>query len=276
MYSNTYDPTTGCCPTACPAKTGLDVQIDPPSCVYCDINAGLVYNPNNGTCSCSPGNYLDASKTFQCFPCSALYCDICNPNDPSKCWTCATGGVLDNVTYTCTCGAGYFVNSTKCQQCPYQCQTCSSPDGACTSCVDPTHRDISQECKCITGFFDDGTANCSDCSPTCLTCNDSTTCETCDPAKFRNKSGNVCPCMAGYYEFYHTNLTRTCEKCNPECLTCETSPALCTSCDPNKNRIPGVDISGRQTCNCNPGYYSSFDGSCVQSNCNADPFCAEC
>ena len=49
MYSNTYDPTTGCCPTACPAKTGLDVQIDPPSCVYCDINAGLVYNPNNGS-----------------------------------------------------------------------------------------------------------------------------------------------------------------------------------------------------------------------------------
>ena len=276
QYSNAYDPTTGCCPTSCPQQTGLDVQIDPPVCVYCNTNAGLIYNPDNGTCTCQPGFYLDASKTFQCFPCSALYCDICNPADPAKCFTCMTGGVLDNITQQCTCGTGYFVNGTSCQQCPYKCQSCSSPNGACTSCVDPLRRDINQDCACITGFFDDGSANCTTCSSTCLTCNSSTTCSTCDPALLRNLTGTICTCMTGYYEFYHTNLTRTCEKCNPECLTCSTSPAICMSCDPNKNRVSGVDSSGRQTCLCNPGFYSTFDGSCVQSNCNADPFCSEC
>lgn len=69
QYSNAYDPTTGCCPTNCPQQTGLDVQIDPPVCVYCNTNAGLIYSPDNGTCTCKPGFYLDASKTFQCFPC---------------------------------------------------------------------------------------------------------------------------------------------------------------------------------------------------------------
>ena len=98
QYSNAYDPTTGCCPTSCPAQTGLDVQIDPPVCVYCNTLAGLVYSPSNGTCACKPGFYLDSSKTFQCFPCEALFCDICRPGDPKKCITCATGGILDTVS----------------------------------------------------------------------------------------------------------------------------------------------------------------------------------
>ena len=69
QYSNAYDPTTGCCPTQCPPQTGLDVQIDPPVCVYCNTAADLVYNANSGTCSCKPGFYLDSTKTFVCFPC---------------------------------------------------------------------------------------------------------------------------------------------------------------------------------------------------------------
>ncbi len=276
QYSNAYDPTTGCCPTTCPTLTGLDVQANPPVCIYCNTQAGLVYSPNNGTCTCMSGFYLDTTKTFQCYICSALYCSICIPTNPAKCTTCVVGAVLDNVTLTCTCGSGFFVNGTKCQACPYQCQNCSSPNGGCTACVDSTHRDITQNCKCITGLFDIGSVNCSLCSQTCLTCTNSSACTSCDSTKFRNLTGAICSCMNGYYELYNTNLTRSCVKCNPECLTCTTSPALCTSCDSNKNRVTGVDASGRQTCTCPPGYYSTPDGSCVQSNCNADPFCSKC
>ena len=277
QYSHAYDPTTGCCRTACPSLTGVDVQINPPVCVYCNIQAGLIFNPNNATCTCRSGFYLDSTKTFQCFPCEALYCDTCEPTDPSKCTTCVTGANLNNVTLTCTCGNGYFINGTTCQQCPYSCQNCSSPSGTCTACVDPTHRDISQNCKCITGFYDIvGQVNCSSCSPTCLTCNESSSCLTCDSSAHRNLTGSVCACADGYYEFYHNDLKRTCEKCNPECKTCTTSPTLCTSCDASRNRISGMDSNGRMTCICQPGYYSTADGSCVQSDCNADPFCAEC
>lgn len=276
QYVAAYDPTTGCCPSQCPALTGLDVSNDPPVCIYCNANAGLVYNPNNGTCTCQSGFYLDSSRTFQCFACSALYCATCNPSSPAQCYTCVTGATLDNVSLTCTCGSGYFVNGTSCQQCPTQCQNCSSPTGACTSCVDPLRRDINNNCSCVTGYFDNGAVNCTACSSTCLTCTNGSACTSCSAALHRMLTGGVCSCAAGYYDFYHTNMTRTCELCNPECLTCTTSPALCTSCDPRKNRVQGTDSQGRQSCLCPSGFYSTPDGSCIQSNCNADPFCSEC
>jgi hypothetical protein len=114
QYLQAYDPNTGCCVSSCPANTGLDTTISPPTCVYCDSRAGLWYNPNNGTCTCLPGFYLDSTKTFQCYACSALYCSVCNPSNPAQCTTCATGALLSN-TFNCTCSSGYFVNGTTCQ-----------------------------------------------------------------------------------------------------------------------------------------------------------------
>jgi hypothetical protein len=276
QYAQAYDPSTGCCVSSCPANTGLDTTITPPTCVACNTQAGLWYNPNNGTCTCLPGYYLDATKTFQCYACSALYCSTCNPLNPAQCTTCATGAILNTVTSTCTCSNGYFVNGTTCQQCPYSCQTCNSPTGACSSCVDATHRDITQNCKCITGLYDSGSVNCTACSATCLTCTNGSACTSCNASLFRNLTGGICACRNGYYELYNADQSRTCKPCSPECLTCSIAPTSCTSCDPSKNRAAGVDASGHQTCICQPGYYSTSDGSCVQSNCNADPFCSQC
>lgn len=276
QYLQAYDPSTGCCVSSCPPSTGLDTTINPPTCVYCDSKAGLWYNPNNGTCTCVPGFYLDSTKTFQCYACSALYCSICNPANPAQCYTCATGAILNNATLTCTCSTGYFVNGTTCQQCPYSCQACNTPTGLCSSCVDALRRDITQNCRCITGFFDSGAVNCTACSATCLTCTNASACTSCNASLFRVLNGGICACRAGYYELYNADQSRTCRICSPECLTCSVAPTSCTSCDPAKNRVAGVDPAGRQTCLCQPGYYSTPDGSCVQSNCNADPFCAQC
>lgn len=91
QYEQAYDPSTGCCTTRCPPETGLDVSLVVPVCVSCDTQMGLWYNPNNGTCTCLPGYYLDPSKTFQCYPCESSYCDMCDPQDPAKCYRCATG-----------------------------------------------------------------------------------------------------------------------------------------------------------------------------------------
>ena len=277
QYNKAYDPTTGCCVSGCPSLTGVDVQNDPPVCIYCNTNAGLIYNPNNGTCTCNSGFYLDSTKTYQCYACTALYCSICNPANPAQCTTCVVGANINNVSQTCTCGNGYYVQGTQCVKCPYQCQNCTSPNGACIACVDSIRRDRTQNCKCITGFFDSGALNCTACSPTCLTCTNSSACTSCDATKFRNlTSGTLCTCIDGYYELYGADQSRVCTKCNPECLTCTSSPANCLKCDPKKNRVPGVGPNGVSTCLCQPGYYSTPDGSCIQSNCNADPFCATC
>ncbi len=214
QYLKAYDPSTGCCVTSCPTNTGLDTTIRPPTCVACNTQAGLFFNPNEGGCTCLPGFYLDSTKTFQCYKCSALYCSVCNATRPEQCITCVTGAVL-GVGNTCTCGAGYFVNGTTCQQCPYQCQTCSSPNGACTSCVNAIRRDITQNCKCVAGFFDSGAINCTACHPTCHTCTNGSSCTSCSAAAFRNlTTAGMCACMNGYYELYLENQTRVCRACS--------------------------------------------------------------
>ena len=207
------------------------MQNNPPVCIYCNTQAGLIYNSNNGTCTCKKGYYLDESKTFQCYQCEVLYCDSCKPSDPSKCISCATGASLNKPKETCTCLNGFFVKGKNCDQCPYFCKNCSSPTAICISCVDSMHRDIKQNCKCINGYYDSGFAKCLKCSTTCLTCKDSTSCTSCNPTLHRFLQGEVCLCKDSYYEFYHSDMKRTCQKCSVECKTCITSPTLCTSCD---------------------------------------------
>lgn len=103
------------------------------------------------------------------------------------------------MTHKCTCSNGYFINGTKCQQCPYQCHNCTAPNGDCETCVDPQHRDITQECKCITGYFDSGSVNCTKCMSSCLTCTNATSCDSCNTTEHRYPKGGICLCMDGYY-----------------------------------------------------------------------------
>jgi len=134
------------------------------------------------------------------------------------------------------------VNGTSCVKCPYQCQTCTSPNGACITCVDTIRRDRTQNCRCLTGFFDSGALNCSACSPTCLTCTNASACTSCDATRFRNlTSGTLCSCIDGYYELFGADQSRTCVKCNPECLTCTSSPANCVRCDPREIEFQELD-----------------------------------
>jgi proprotein convertase subtilisin/kexin type 5 len=59
-------------------------------------------------------------------------------------------------------------------------------------------------------------------------------------------------------------------------LTCSQSAVQCVTCDSTINRVQGYDNLGHQTCVCQTGYYALPDASCVQSNCNADPYCSQC
>ena len=235
-----------------------------------------MFNPSNGTCTCLRGFYLDSTKTFQCYPCTALYCDICDTANPASCTTCAAGASRNALTNTCACSVGYYPTGTTCTVCPIACQTCSAPTGTCLTCVNADLRDINRNCICIDGYFDNKEVNCVKCSSTCATCSSAAACTTCLATNFRVLQGNVCLCIPGYYELYNADNSRTCQKCNPECLTCNISPANCLTCDATRNRFLKLDDNGNPSCFCNPGFYSTDDGSCIQSNCNADPFCSQC
>jgi hypothetical protein len=209
---------------------------------------------------------LEATTTFQCYICAASFCSECDPLNSLTCTKCATGALFDNLTNTCKCTDGYYQNGTTCVKCPVQCQTCSNL-GICIKCADPTHRDISNKCSCIAGFFDSNQTSCDTCSQVCKTCTNKTSCLTCDSAANRNLTGNICVCNNGYYELYYPNLTRVCLKCSVECKTCSVSPTTCLSCDESKNRIRGYDSNNHETCICKAGFYTISDGTCVQSDC---------
>lgn len=199
QYFRAYNPQTGCCVSSCPANTGLSVVIDPPTCVACDTQSGLFFNPSVGTCTCLKGYYLDAIKTFQCYPCTALYCDVCSATTPAICTTCTTGAVLNTISSTCSCTTGYYATGTTCTVCPIACQTCSAPTGTCLSCVNADLRDLSKNCQCIDGYFHNNEVNCVKCSSTCATCQSASACLTCPINSNRVLQGNVCSCIPGYY-----------------------------------------------------------------------------
>lgn len=281
QYSNAYDPIADCCVQFCPANSGVNVLTTPPTCVTC--NLGLVYNSITGSCQCQTGYYSVVQTTAtnvslgttQCYPCFAPLCQSCNQTTPTVCNSCVAGAAVNNAS-VCACLSGYFQNAALCTACPYQCATCNVGT-VCATCADNTTRDTtSPTCGCLTGFYDSGSAICSACSALCLTCNSSSTCTSCVTANNRTLINGQCVCSVGFYQIVNTDGSLTCGKCAPTCTQCSLLPTLCSNCDPNANRILGFDANGNQVCNCLPGFSANSNGDCVQSNCNADPYCSNC
>lgn len=103
------------------------------------------------------------------------------------------------------------------------CGTCSSANASlCTTCVVGAAFDITNVCKCISGFYQiNGT--CVACPAKCSTCSVNGVCNTCsDPKRSINQN---CDCPAGLYD----DGTATCKTCNLICKTCNSS-TTCTSC----------------------------------------------
>ncbi len=153
-----YDPITQCCISECPARSGLDVSVTPPSCLSCDSSKGLVYDASTSSCKCRSGFYINSLLQSQCFPCTAALCSVCNSNNAANCTTCINGGLLDTVKNNCTCNKGYYQVDNSCPQCPHRCGTCSV-QSTCETCSD-SRRNINNNCSCIVGFFDAGVDKC--------------------------------------------------------------------------------------------------------------------
>lgn len=149
---------------------------------------------------------------------------------------------------------GYFEGGNDiCDTCSNRCLECSNPATACTTCAGTT-RSAAPSCACIDGYYDDGSsADCIQCQYSCLTCNDGTSCLTCDSSKYRSFSSttNLCKCMNRYYD--DGTSTTLCSACDPTCLTC-LGPLNtdCLGCNAGSYRIYDSTTHG---CICDTGYY---------------------
>lgn len=248
---------------------------DPPTCVQC--SAGLIYNSVTGSCQCQTGYYVvsQASTNYtQCYPCFAPLCQTCQANTPTVCDSCVTGATVGNASL-CVCNSGFYQNGALCTACHYRCLTCSVGT-VCNACSDTTTRNLANNCSCIDGYFDAGAAVCSKCSSLCKTCTAASTCTSCFTENNRVLSNNLCVCKTGFYQVVHSNGTLSCEPCDAKCTRCTLLPNICADCDASANRILGLDPQGHQICNCLPGFKENSNGQCVQSNCDADPYCSNC
>ena len=278
QYSNAYDPVSDCCVKFCPANNGVNILSTPPTCVACTL--GLFYNSVSGSCECQPGFYVveqtsgQSVGSKQCYPCFAPLCQSCTKETPTVCTSCVQGAAVNNAS-VCACLSGYFQNGNACNTCPNACATCSVAT-ICNTCADNTTRDKAQNCACIQGFYDAGTAICSKCSALCKTCNASSTCTSCFSENNRTLVNGQCVCSTGFYQIVNTDGSLTCGACAPTCTQCSLLPTLCSTCNPNDNRILGIDALGNQVCNCLPGFSENNNGACVQSSCSADPYCSNC
>ncbi|KAL4480242.1 hypothetical protein ABPG74_020758 [Tetrahymena malaccensis] len=274
---NYYLTVQGSCTSSCPQTFVVDSTQK--QCV-CDANRTL----QNNLCPCN-SSYVDISGV--CKPCSSncdqcnsqTSCTVCQQNyyltaDMTCVATCPQTFVVNvnqtqcicdvNRTLTnnmCPCNSGFLDINGICQQCPQNCNTCSSQtictacqtgyyltlDGSCTQscpltftvdstktkCVCDINRTLqNNSCPCNTAFVDIG-GTCKPCPQNCQTCTSQTTCQV---------------CQAGFYQTVNNTCVSQCpntfivdvqqNKCvcainqslsNNQCITCQDGCIKCTS-----------------------------------------------
>lgn len=116
--------------------------------------------------------------------------------------------------------------------------------------------------ECLDGQYMDGLGNCNPCSPSCATCSNAMTCNTCKPNSYRvatpDPDRSTCPCLNGFYEDFSVD-SPVCFPCTASlfCKTCsfDGTADICTDCFCAQHRI--VDVGG--ACICAPGYMDDPD-----------------
>lgn len=254
QYATACSPTNSAYSTDCiPGYSpfGGVCQACDPNCITCG-NAGAG-NCDNGQCN---DGYVVIVNTHNCTACFNG-CNTCNPADPSKCIQCS---IVD-----------YVDNSSQCQPCPSNCQSCLTATvcascplnlpvlsyGSCYALLDyPCYTQVGNNCtSCYPSYtYDNITKSCTQ----NIICNATSKCKSC-PIYTYLKSGKCLACKTS---------SVTCNFCNPsntsQCLTCATgyyfssSDTTCYTCSSSMDGC--LKCSSDSTClSADVGYYIAFD-----------------
>ncbi|CAD8061470.1 unnamed protein product [Paramecium sonneborni] len=253
-------------------------------CLDCFLSQKRVFLAKSCICD-TANNFMDLGDD-QCYEISCGYgCSDCQlVGIVYECQTCHVGQTYreDNPQQNCPCLSGYYeVNKKQCDQCPYQCGTCSLNvfnQPYCTTCSE--NRDLNDDCNCNIGYYQSSGQTCLKCSEKCLSCTSTGICIQCQQnfilnngrcvcalKNFANKS--ICICSQGYYNHLET---QKCLPCHPKCKQCELTSINCVICSDNHYNPP--------ECKCASGLYEQ-DTMCLpcKNNCHlckSDSICLDC
>lgn len=281
------------CTSTCPSKltviNGKTCQNCKSPCQECSIistNCTLCvsnYSLYNSQCLAScPSGY--ESVNSKCQP----YCsDNCSSNNllDSTCQAACNTVECNYDNGLCSqptiCDTFQYQDSSKCKDCQYPCNTCSSGT-YCLSCR-ASKVTLNQlyyyqgKCydTCPNGTFLSGIA-CFPCISDCKTCSYSnSTCTGCADSSKLYKNSCITSCPIGTT----IELSGTCYDCSNNCAQCIGSTSFCSKCPSGLFISSGTCISS-----CASGYITSSDsdGSCVKcsSTCTtcigSISFCTSC
>ncbi|EAS05887.3 hypothetical protein TTHERM_01144950 (macronuclear) [Tetrahymena thermophila SB210] len=270
----------------CPCNTGyIDLGGD---CLPCGSNCDQCSTQSTCT-TCSQGYFLfiDGSCVSKCPPTFTI--DSTN----TKC-ICRSNSSLQNKTQTCPCNVQYLDVLGICQQCPSNCDQCSSQlvckvcssgfylaiDNTCVSyCPTPFVKDQTNTkcicrpystlqkntCPCNTGYIDLG-GNCLQCGSNCDQCSTQTTCTACSKGYFLFIDGTCVSNCPSTFTVDSTNTKCICR--SNSSLQNQTCPCniqyldvlgVCQQCPSNCDQC-----SSQTACKvCTSGFYLTIDNTCV-------------
>ena len=167
---------------------------------------------NPDTCTeCADSYFININNA--CSNCDNT-CATCNAFGP--CLTCKDYASLNNATGECICNKRYGLDSSS-----GNCLNCT--DSACNYCTD----DYSICLECIDGYYLEGDS-CLLCDPTCATCDNGLTCNTCIDTLYGPYGGD-CYCNIG---LGFVANTADCHPCSDiHCSKCNSSYEICDVCN---------------------------------------------
>ena len=174
------------CITACPSgyqllSTGAcqacllncDTCDSSTTCSQCKSGFVRVVSSNGTTCtnSCPSGNYLE-STTNTCITCSS---NCLNCTSTMNCLICSSNLILYQGYCISSCPTGYTNINQTCLACLTGCKVCG-PLYNCTTCSSGFTLSSNNSCvvppnNCSNGYYLNALSSCSQCYPTCSTCN---------------------------------------------------------------------------------------------------------
>ena len=185
-----------------------------------------------------PSQILENGVCISCLDSSCLECVV----DRTNCISCRSPKIAFEGECISECPAGYHAAGDSCQECPVECQTCSSA-AQCQTCTNPNL--AAPDCTstgCADNQYESAGSSCENCHSSCQTCSgpSSDNCLSC-PSGFSLIQGQCksqCP-----QSHYYQDASNSCQPCSANCLTCS-SADTCTACSDGYLLIAGSCLSG--------------------------------